>query len=328
MLATDLGMRPRRNSKTIEVDPIRILVTGKRGQLAQALAQISCDVFVVAALGRPQFDITRRSSVKDAIRHLRPDVIVNSAAYTAVDRAEEQPGLAFAVNRDGARNIAAEAAELDIPIIHLSTDYVFSGTDPIPYVETDAPSPLNVYGLSKLAGENLVRQENPRHIILRTSWLYSPWGQNFLLTMLKLGCEKDYVRVVNDQFGAPTYVPDLATAIVAVICQVLARAKTEDCWGTFHLTAAGVTSWADFAKAIFETSGAYDGPSAQVVPVPTAAYPTKTRRPAYSVLDGSKFRQTFGVTMPHWRDGLDRCVAQVMGDAAISRSAGSWPISI
>jgi len=236
---------------------MRILVTGREGQVAKALlarADAQPETLIVLALGRPELDLTDRTSITRAIAGFSPDLLVNAAAYTTVDKAESEQDAAFAVNRDGAGNAAAAAAAAGIPIIHLSTDYVFDGDGDAPHREDDATGPLGVYGRSKLAGENAVRAANPAHAILRTSWVYAPWGNNFAKTMLRLAGERDVVRVVADQHGAPTYAPDIAAGILAVAETALAEPRGAGWRGVFHMTAAGETTWAGFAEAIFAAS--------------------------------------------------------------------------
>jgi len=290
---------------------MRILVTGKQGQIARSLAALASEELSVTTLGRPDLDITDADSITRSIEGARPDILVNPAAYTAVDKAESEAQAAFAVNRDGARNAAAAAAAAGLPVIHVSTDYVFAGDKPAPYVETDATGPTGIYGGSKLEGEQAVAAANAAHVILRTAWVYSPYGHNFLKTMLRLAGERDTVRVVADQFGAPTYAPDIAEGILVVARAALAEPQAETWRGVFHMTAAGETTWAGFAEAIFAESGARGGPSARVEPITTAEYPTPARRPANSRLDHSKFRTTFNHALPNWRGRVRQCVAEL-----------------
>lgn len=287
---------------------LRLLVTGKNGQLATALARaVSHDIEVVCA-GRPELDITNAPSIRAAITRHRPDIVINPAAYTAVDRAESEPDIAFAVNRDGAGNVAAEAAQASLPIVHVSTDYVFSGEGSLPYVETDATGPIGIYGASKLAGEAAVMRANDRHVILRTSWVYAPWGNNFARTMLQLAEHRDVVRIVADQSGAPTFAPDIAAGILAVCGAIADRASQSDWRGVFHMTNGGHTSWARFAEEVFARSREAGGAFAAVEPIATSQYPTPAKRPANSRLDNHQFNMTFGHELPHWRDGVRRFV--------------------
>ncbi|MGD9846139.1 MAG: dTDP-4-dehydrorhamnose reductase [Variibacter sp.] len=293
---------------------MNILVTGREGQVARALLACAGEDAAMTAVGRPDLDLRDRASLKRAIARVRADVLVNAAAYTAVDRAETEPEAAFAVNRDGAGNAAAAAAEAGIPIIHLSTDYVFSGEGDRPWREDDATAPPSVYGRSKLAGEEAVRAANPMHAILRTSWVYAPWGHNFARTMLRLAVERDLVRVVADQHGAPTYAPDIAAGILAVARAALSAPQADRWRGLFHMTAAGETTWAGFAEEIFRQSARRGGPSARVEPIATADYPTPARRPKNSRLDCSRFRATFDHGLPDWRAGVRNCVAELTAD--------------
>jgi len=292
---------------------MRLLVTGRDGQVARALVGLAAPDLEVEALGRPELDITDRSSIDRAIARFGPDLLVNAAAYTAVDKAESEADAAFAVNRDGAGNAAAAAAAAGIPVIHLSTDYVFAGDGTAPYRETDPTGPAGVYGRSKLDGEGAVGAANPAHVILRTSWVYAPWGNNFAKTMLRLASDRDAVRVVADQHGAPTYAPDIAEGIVAVARTALTGSRSGDWRGVFHMTGGGETTWAGFAEAVFAESASLGGPSARVEPISTADYPTPARRPANSRLDNSKFRAAFAHALPDWRDGVGRCVRALLG---------------
>lgn len=285
---------------------MRILVIGRNGQVARSLSANAREQVSILCLGRPELDLTNRESIERAIRQFRPQIVVNAAAYTAVDKAESEPEIAFAINSHGAENASMMAAQAGVPIIHLSTDYVFSGDKPSPYVETDAVRPMNVYGRSKLAGERAVSQSNPAHVILRTSWIYAPWGHNFARTMLRLAETRDAVNVVADQHGTPTFAPDIADGIIAVSKRIL-RTPNDPSWrGIFHMTSQGSTTWAGFAEAIFGTSALAGGPSAKVLPISTSQYPTAAQRPANSVLDTSKFEIVFAHRIPHWENGLKR----------------------
>ncbi len=289
--------------------PIRVLVAGRHGQLAQALAAESRPGFDLIFRGRGEMDIADADAVRRTVELDMPDIVVNAAAYTAVDKAEDDEAAARLVNETGARNLAVAAALRDIAIVHISTDYVFSGEKSGPYVETDACEPLGVYGRSKRAGELAVAAANRRHIILRTAWVHSEFGGNFLKTMLRLSAERATVRVVADQRGSPTYARDLAAAILAASSAAVAR-PGEAAWrGTFHLVSRGAASWADFADEIFRQSARLGGPSAMVEPVATDQYPTRARRPRSSVLDATRFETTFDHPMAEWRDGVARCVA-------------------
>lgn len=287
---------------------MRLLVTGREGQVAQALLGLDAPGLSVTAAGRPELDLTDAASIREAIALHRPDVLVNAAAYTAVDKAETDEDAAQAVNGEGAGNAAAAAHAAGLPIVHLSTDYVFAGDKSGPYVESDATAPQGAYGRSKLAGERLVAERNPRHAILRTAWVYGPYGANFLKTMLRLAETRDTLRVVADQRGTPTYAPDIANGIVAVAQRMLDRPDASDRQGIFHMVAGGSTTWAGFAAEIFRLSAERGGPSAAVEPIATADYPTPARRPANSRLDTSRFRSVFGHELPAWESGVPRCL--------------------
>jgi dTDP-4-dehydrorhamnose reductase len=296
---------------------MKILVAGAQGQLARALLETAQrqPSHQVVPLGRPQLDLLDRATIAKAMAGLEPDLLVNAAAYTAVDKAESDMETAFAVNRDGAGALAAAARASDIPIIHVSTDYVFDGRKIGAYVETDATNPLGVYAKSKLEGELAVAAANPRHLILRTAWLYAPYGANFLRTMLRLARERPELRVVADQHGQPTYVPHLAEAILA-IAKALSNRQGQGRWGTYHIAAGGETTWHGFAGAIVRAGARLGTPQVPVIPITTAEYPTLAARPANSRLDCSKLERTFGVRLPHWQQGLAACIAEIEKPAA------------
>jgi dTDP-4-dehydrorhamnose reductase len=287
---------------------MKLLVTGRSGQVATSLMALSSPGVEVVALGRPELDITDRTSLDRAIAAHRPDIVVSAAAYTAVDRAETDQDAAFAANRDGAGHVAAAAAAAGLPVIHLSTDYVFPGTKETAYEETDPTGPVSVYGRSKLEGEAAVLAANPRSAVLRTAWVYSPYGANFLKTMLRLAGDRDSLRVVGDQWGTPTYAPDIAEAIVVVAERMLAAPEAEDWRGIFHLVATGTTNWADFAAEIFRQSAARGGKAMVVESIGTADYPTAAPRPANSRLDTMRFEAVFQHRLPAWQDGVGRCL--------------------
>ena len=286
---------------------MRVLVTGRDGQVARCLADLSGEGREIVTLGRPDLDLTNQDSVAAAIAKVRPDIVVNPAAYTAVDKAESEPDAAFAVNARGAEAMALAAAQAGIPIVHISTDYVFAGDKDAPYVETDATGPTGVYGASKLEGETRVLAANPRAVVLRTAWVYSPYGNNFLKTMLRVAADRDLLKVVADQHGTPTYAPDIAAGIIAVCERMLAEPEGD--WsGVYHMVAAGETTWAGFAEAIFQSSNERGGPSARIEPITTADYPTPARRPANSRLDASRFETIFRHRLPGWETGVIRCL--------------------
>jgi dTDP-4-dehydrorhamnose reductase len=298
---------------------LRLVVTGSRGQVVQSLlAKADAHGVVVIAVGRPTLDLAEPASIHEALAAARPDAIVNAAAYTQVDRAEQEPDIATAINGAGARAVAATAAALKIPLVHLSTDYVFDGTSDRPYREEDATAPLGVYGRSKLVGEAAVAETTPNYAILRTAWIYSPFGANFLKTMLRLAATRPEISVVADQIGNPTCALDIADGVIAVAKNLAAAPDDERLRGVFHMTASGETPWSGFATAIFAASAARGGPSAQVRPIPTRDYPTPARRPANSRLDCAKLGATHGVHLPTWRAPIAACVAAVLteGQAA------------
>lgn len=289
---------------------MKIAVTGRNGQVVQSL--IECAPMrghVVVPLGRPEFDLADIASVRAALIATKPDTIVSAAAYTAVDKAESERDMAFAVNVTGAGAVAEAAAALGVPLIHLSTDFVFDGNNPAPYVETDPTGPLSVYGASKLAGEQAVLAAHADSAILRTAWVYSPFGANFLKTMLRLAADRDELGVVADQFGNPTDALYIADAVLQVADRLAADASP-DLRGVFHMTAAGDTSWAGFAEAIFAASTTLGGPSARVRHITTADYPTPATRPGNSRLDCTKLADAYGIRLGPWQHAVDRCVAR------------------
>lgn len=285
---------------------LKLLVTGQEGQIARAMALAGSDYVIVTCVGRPELDLTDPSSIRAAIDRHKPDIVINPAAYTAVDKAESEAELAFAINHDGAGAVAAAAAEAGLPIVHISTDYVFGGDKTEPYLEDDETGPTGVYGASKLAGEQAVAAANPAYVVLRTAWVYAPWGNNFARTMLRLAGDREVVRVVADQHGTPTYAPDIAQAVLAVCLTITASPDSDDWRGVFHMTNGGATTWAGFAAEVFAQSAAHGGPSARVEPITTADYPTPAKRPANSRLNTDRFARTFGYQMTDWSDAVAR----------------------
>lgn len=285
---------------------MRIAVTGHTGQVTRALQALE-DVDVVA-LARPGLDLLRPETILPALRDANADAIVNAAAYTAVDRAESDEAAAFSCNEAGARAVAAAAAALGKPLIHLSTDYVFDGAKGAPYVETDAPNPLNVYGRSKLAGERAVAAEHERALILRLSWIYGPHSANFVRTMLRLARERDEVSVVDDQLGMPMASTDIAAAIVTVARNLGADTG----FGLFHASTNDSATWAAFAEVIFTASRRHGGPSARVRRISTAAFGAAAVRPADSRMDGSRLKAVHGVVLPGFSTCLDLVVASIL----------------
>lgn len=286
---------------------LRLAVIGTQGQLAHSLAELSGDGVSVTCIGRPLLDLAQPETVAAALDDLPADLLVNAAAYTAVDRAERESDLAFRVNRDGAAAVAAVCARRSLPLIHLSTDYVFDGTRVGAWRETDACHPQTVYGASKLAGEQAVLAAFPATVILRTAWLHSPFGSNFVKTMLRLSGERDRLRVVADQHGSPTYAPDLAVAILAM-ARRLTSAPDAVLSGIFHLAGAGETTWHGLAV----TTMAMAGRGVLVDPITTAEYPTLAKRPANSVLDTAKVEAVYGLRLPPWQEGVRHGVARLL----------------
>ncbi len=287
------------------------LVIGKNGQVGsslQALAANSSDLadFEFEFAARDSVDLSVAGSAAARITDLEPDIVINAAAYTAVDKAESEPDLAARVNAEAPGEIADACAEVGAALLHYSTDYVFDGSASTPYREMDTPSPLGVYGRTKLEGEKQVAAKLDRHLVVRTSWVYDADGKNFLNTMLRLAGEHPELRVVADQQGGPTFADDLAAASVGLMRSVLAREERDDDapWGVYHASGQGVVSWHGFASKIFELSGI----EIPVHPITTADYPTPAPRPAYSVLDNSRMER-LGVSMPDWEDALKRCLA-------------------
>jgi dTDP-4-dehydrorhamnose reductase len=285
---------------------MRIVVLGRRGQLASALIERGGGQ--VIALGRPALDLADRSGIGPAIRAARPDVVVCAGAYTAVDQAERERDRAFAVNAHGAGEVARVARWLDVPLIHLSTDYVFDGMARRPYLESDRPAPLGVYGASKLAGEQAVLAAYPAAVIVRTAWVYGPFGGNFVRTMLHLAARRAEIDVVADQIGNPTSVLDLADTVLAMARGLMHGARAG---GVFHVAGRATASWADLAEAVFAISRAQGGQGARVRRIATCDYPTAARRPLHSVLDCGALTRAFGMTLPGWRDSLPLVVARL-----------------
>jgi len=285
----------------------RILVTGRGGQLATGLeAALPAMGFEPVLVGQPEFEFDQPDTVAAAFAAARPDAVVNCAAWTAVDAAEEQEAAAFRANALGPAMVAAHCAAAGLPLIQVSTDYVFDGLKGAPYVEDDPPNPLGAYGRTKLAGEWAALAGNPKTIILRTAWVFAPMGNNFVRTMLRVGAERPELRVVADQHGSPTAAPDLADAIAAVLARLRETGWQDAHRGVFHAVATGTTTWHGFAEAIFAAAAPFGGPSPRVRPIATADYPTKAVRPADGRLDTGRLAGTFGVTLPPWQDGLAR----------------------
>ena len=288
--------------------PLKILISGKTGQVAVELQKHLAGLGELIVLGRDVLDLSQPDQIRAQVRAHKPDLLIIAAAHTAVDQAENEPELAFAINAIAPGVFAEEAAALGIPLIHYSTDYVFDGRKPAPYTEDDATNPLGVYGKSKLAGELAIAASGAQHLILRTSWVYSTHGKNFLLTMQRLLQERSELRVVADQIGAPTWAGTIAQSTRALI----ERWQSGDAaaWGTYHLTASGETSWFGFTQAIAGHLTAQGKACATLEPIPASAYPTPAARPQNSRLDCSRLAREWRVTQADWREALRECVAE------------------
>ncbi|NJK38287.1 MAG: dTDP-4-dehydrorhamnose reductase [Oscillatoriales cyanobacterium RM2_1_1] len=290
--------------------PKQILLIGQDGQLGQELRPLLEALGTVKSVGRDSLNLADLETIPEVVNQAAPDVIVNAAAYTAVDKAESELELATTINGKAPGILAKTAAELGAALIHVSTDYVFDGTQSHPYATTDPTAPLGAYGQSKLAGEQAIQETQADFAILRTAWVYGAGGKgNFVKTMLRLGAERPELRVVMDQVGSPTWTGDLAQAIA----QLIPRLKPETC-GIYHYTNSGVCSWYDFAVAIFEEAETLGFPLKiqRVLPITTAEYPTPARRPAYSVLSPEKISQLLGEPPPHWRRGLRKMLRELL----------------
>lgn len=284
---------------------MRVLVTGRSGQVATCLAErAAVHGYHTVLVGRPEFDLTDACTISAAFDRWKPDIVVSAAAYTAVDRAEHEQELAFLVNSIGPAFIAAEAEARSLPIIHISTDYVFDGELQRAYVETDPTGPTTVYGQSKLGGEAAVCTHSTNCAVLRTAWVFSPFGRNFVNTMLQLGKQRSEVSVVQDQFGNPTGAHAIADGILAVAKNLLTDSRPQ-LRGIFHMVCSGSATWCEFAEAIFQLSAQRGGPAAKVVGIMSDAYPTPARRPANSRLDSTLIRQIHGVKLPTWQVALE-----------------------
>lgn len=292
---------------------MRLLVTGRDGQVVRSLLERAGadSTFEVVAAGRPRLDLLDAATIRRAVAAERPDIVVSAAAYTAVDQAEDEPEIAHAINAAGAGVLAEAATEAGAPIIHFSTDYVFSGDQPEPYDEDDRPDPQSAYGHSKLAGEEAVAAANPRHVILRTAWVYSPFGRNFVRTMLRLARERDEIAVVSDQRGNPTSALDIADGILHV-ARRLANERPPECFGIFHLAGTGDTNWSGLAEQVMAASAANGGPSAAIRPISAAEFPTKARRPANSRLSTDKLARIYGWRAPAWQVSVEGVVARLL----------------
>ncbi len=282
---------------------MKVLLLGRHGQVSQELQRALHGAAELTVLGREQLDLAQPERIRQQVQRLRPELIINAAAHTAVDQAESEPELAFAINATAPGILAEAAAELSVPLIHYSTDYVFDGNHAEPYRENDATNPLSVYGRSKLAGEQAIQAVGGMHLILRTSWVYSQHGKNFLLTMQRLLQERERLSVVDDQIGAPTW----AGTIAQVTAQLITHHPGP--WGVYHLTAQGETSWFGFARAIAAHLHSQGKTVATLHPIPSSAYPTPAQRPLNSRLDCSRLQQDWHVQLPTWQAALEQCLA-------------------
>jgi dTDP-4-dehydrorhamnose reductase len=290
---------------------MKVLVVGASGQVATCLGKrgFGHQQFELTCLGRPTLDLAHPHALHETVSAYQPDILVNAAAYTDVERAEDEPDAAFAVNSAGVSTLAKTAKTLHIPLIHISTDYVYAGDKQTPYLETDTVGPINVYGRSKLEGERAIQTELDNYVILRTSWVYSPFGKNFLKTMVSLFETRDQLSIVADQTGSPTSAGDIAQAILDVCA---ARAKGNQNSGIYHLAGTGVTTWHGFATAIKDLTKQANGRDVLINQISSADYATKAKRPLNSTLDTSKIYKDFGIQLPLWQKSLAQCHQQLM----------------
>lgn len=289
------------------VRPLEILIIGRNGQVGRELQYRLANAGTLHVPTREQFDLTRPEQMREHIQAVRPDLIINAAAHTGVDLAESEEVLALAINATAPTVMAEEAARLGVPFVHYSTDYVFDGSKQGPYIEEDAGNPLNAYGRTKLAGEEAIRAVGGEHLILRTSWVYSLHGRNFLLTMQRLLQEKPELRIVADEIGAPTWAGTIAEATGSLIAHW--RDGYPGPWGVYHLSGLGETSWFGFAEEIGRHLQAEGNACAKLVPIPSRDYPTPAERPLNSRLDCSRLQARWDIQLPHWQAGLTQCLA-------------------
>lgn len=291
------------------------MVIGRNGQVAQALQfhlpNLGADVVTI---GRPEVDLLNPERAEQMITKEKPTLVVLAAAYTAVDQAEDDADTAHQINAVAPGIIARAAAKVAAPVLHFSTDYVFDGKSQTPYPESAQTGPETVYGRTKLEGEARLAAENPHHIILRTSWVCSPTGRNFVKTILRLSNELNVIRVVSDQVGTPTFANDLAWTVGKIAARIHGEQPLDaNCWGLFHVSGAGETSWYEFASAIVQGAVRRGGKNVQVEPIPTCEYPTRAIRPAFSKLDTTKIRVTYGIDLAPWHVGLEACLDELVG---------------
>ena len=298
---------------------MRLLLAGANGQTGRELVRVAKDRKIEASgMSHDRFDLTDPAKMKNRLEELRPDIVINAAAFTDVDGAEKQPEAARAVNRDGAAALARLCHRLGAPLIHISTDYVFDGNSDRPYLETDPPAPLGIYGRSKMEGESALALELKEHIIVRTSWVYGVYGRNFLKTMIALGRERAEIGVVSDQSGCPTAAHDLAGALLDLAAGIVH--KNMEAWGIYHYRGQGQTTWYDFAVRIFELAARHEHFRLERVrPIGTADYPTPAARPRYSVLDCAKIERVFGLTAPPWEKSLAEVIERLYPTLAESK---------
>ncbi|HQT61159.1 MULTISPECIES: dTDP-4-dehydrorhamnose reductase [unclassified Acidiphilium] len=301
------------------MDTRPILITGVSGQLGHALSLHAARTNTrFHAVGRPGFDFDAPETIAAALADADPALVVNAAAWTAIDAAEASADAAFRANRDGPATLATLCRARGIPLIHVSTDYVFDGTKGAPYTETDPIAPLGVYGESKAAGEAAILASGAEAIILRTAWVFSATGKNFARTMIAAASRLSALRVVADQRGAPTAAEDLAEAILAIAARIVAAGWQPGFAGIFHATSAGDTTWHGFATEILAIAARHGTPHPDIIPIATADWPTPTRRPADSRLDTTKLQQTFGLALPHWKDATARIVPALLAQERAS----------
>ena len=303
-------------------DSPRILIVGNAGQVGVELHRSFAEYKTVVGVDRETFDMADPDQTRALIRREQPEIILNAAAYTAVDRAETEPEVARAINEDAPRVLAEEALRTNALLVHYSTDYVFDGTKRQPWIESDEPNPLGVYGATKLAGERAIQQVDGRYLIFRTSWVYGPHGKNFLLTMLRLAAERDRLSIVDDQIGSPTTSIELARATRAIVDGVLAGkfGSTENWAGLYHMTCADAVTWFGFAQAILAGAAAQLGVrQPELQPITSDEYPTPAKRPQYSILSNQKLFDRFGVRLTSWQNALDE-VIRVLSSAATAKA--------